>query len=175
VGYAGGNSPHPTYQSIGDHSESIEITFDPSLLSYERLLALFWEGHDPSGAAWSRQYASIIFYHNAEQRRLAEQSKAGQERRRGGSLQTEILPAGIFTEAEDYHQKYYLQSAVALMEAVRPLLPAPQDLVASTLAARLNALVAGNLTRRELEQDLPVLGLDAGQQKALLDALPESR
>ena len=61
------------------------------------------------------------------------------------------------------------------MQAVRPLLPAPQDLVASTLAARLNALVAGNLTRRELEQDLPVLGLDARQQQALLDALPKSR
>jgi peptide-methionine (S)-S-oxide reductase len=50
VGYAGGSSPNPTYQSIGDHSETIEITFDPSLLSYERLLDLFWEGHDPSGA-----------------------------------------------------------------------------------------------------------------------------
>jgi len=175
VGYAGGSSPNPTYQSIGNHSESIEITFDPSLLSYERLLDLFWEGHDPSGAAWSRQYASIIFYHDAEQRRLAEKSKTEQERRRGGPLQTEILPAGIFTEAEDYHQKYYLQSAVALMEAMRPLLPAPQDLVTSTLAARLNALAAGNLTRRELEQDLPVLGLDTRQQQALLDALPPGR
>lgn len=175
VGYAGGSSPNPTYQSIGDHSETIEITFDPSLLSYERLLDLFWESHDASGSAWSRQYASILFYHDEEQRRLAEQSKAEQERRRGGPLQTEILPAGIFTQAEDYHQKYYLQSAAALMQAVRPLLPAPQDLVASTLAARLNALVAGNLTRRELEQDLPVLGLDTRQQEALLDALPESR
>jgi len=175
VGYAGGSSPNPTYQSIGDHSETIEITFDPSLLSYERLLDLFWEGHDPSGAAWSRQYASILFYHNAEQRRLAEQSKAEQERRRGGPLQTEILPAGTFTQAEDYHQKYYLQSAILLMEAARPLLPAPRDLVASTLAARLNALAAGSLTRRELEQDLPVLGLDARQQQALLDALPQHR
>jgi hypothetical protein len=61
------------------------------------------------------------------------------------------------------------------MEAARPLLPAPRDLVASTLAARLNALAAGSLTRRELEQDLPVLGLDARQQQALLDTLPQHR
>jgi methionine-S-sulfoxide reductase len=175
VGYAGGSSPDPTYHSIGDHSETIEITFDPSLLSYERLLDLFWENHDGSGSAWSRQYASILFYHDEAQRRLAEQSKAEQERRRGGPLQTEILPAGIFTQAEDYHQKYYLQNAIALMRAMRSLLPAPRDLATSTLAARLNALVAGNLTRRELEQDLPVLGLDSRQRQALLDALPASR
>jgi len=175
VGYAGGSSPNPTYQSIGDHSETIQITFDPSLLSYERLLDLFWEGHDASGSAWSRQYASILFYHDEEQRLLAERSKAEQERRRGHPLQTEILPAGTFTQAEDYHQKYYLQNSSALMRAARPLLPTPRDLVAATLAARLNALAAGNLTRRELEQDLPVLGLDSRQQQALLDALPEGR
>jgi methionine-S-sulfoxide reductase len=175
VGYAGGGSPNPTYQSIGDHSETIEITFDPSLLSYERLLEMFWEGHDPTGTAWSGQYASIIFYHDPEQRRMAEQSRTAQERLRGRPPQTEVLPAGVFTAAEDYHQKYYLQSSAALMRAARPLLPAPRDLVRSTLAARLNALAGGQLSRRELEQDLAVLGLTTRQQQTLLDAVPQDR
>lgn len=175
VGYAGGTSPDPTYQSIGNHSETIEITFDPSLLRYERLLELFWEGHDPGGTAYSRQYASIIFYHSAEQGRLAEQTKAVQEAKRGRPLQTEILPAGVFTEAEGYHQKYYLQNSPALMQAARAVLPEPRDLVASTLGARLNALAGGQLSRSELELDLPALGLSPQQEKALLDALPRGR
>jgi peptide-methionine (S)-S-oxide reductase len=174
VGYAGGTTPRPTYYSIGDHSESVEITFDPSLLSYERLLELFWEGHDPVAPVGSRQYASIIFYRNEEQRRLAEQSKAAEELRRGGPVPTEIAPAGLFTEAEGYHQKYYLQGS-ALMRAAGPVLSTTRDLVSSTLAARLNAAAAGLLSREQLEQDLRALGLDARAVQALLDALPGPR
>lgn len=175
VGYAGGTAPSPTYHSIGDHSESIEITYDPSLLSYERLLELYWEGHEPYGPTGSRQYASILFYHDEQQRRLAERSRAAEERRRGRPLPVEILPVGIFTEAEGYHQKYYLQSSPALREAARPLLSGPEDLVRSTLAARLNAFAGGQLSREELEADLPAFGLTPEQRKALLEALPRVR
>ena len=98
-----------------------------------------------------------------------------QEGKRGRPVQTEILTAGVFTEAEGYHQKYYLQNSQALMQAARSLLPETRDLVRSTLAARLNALAGGQLSRTEFEQDLPVLGLTPEQEKALLDALPRDR
>ena len=90
-------------------------------------------------------------------------------------MQTEILPAGVFTEAEGYHQKYYLQNSQALLQAARAVLPEPRDLVRSTLAARLNALAGGQLSRSELDLDLPVLGLTPEQEKTLLDALPRGR
>jgi len=169
VGYAGGCTAHPTYRSIGDHSESVEITYDPSRLSYAQLLELFWASHEPSVPAGSRQYASIIFYHDEQQRREAEQSKSEQERQRGRRLATEIRPAGTFTQAEDYHQKFYLQGAL------RRLLPAPADLVGSTLAARLNAFAAGELSLEELERDLPALQLEPKVQQELLETLRRGR
>ena len=173
MGYAGGTTPDPTYQDIGDHSETIEITYDPALLGYGQLLEMFWAGHDPD--VGSRQYASIIFTHDEDQRRMAEQSRAAQESGRGKPLQTEILPAGIFTEAEAYHQKYYLQTSRDLLWAARELLPAAHDLVRSTLAARLNAAAGGQLSREALEEDLSLLGVRPGEAKALLDALPRGR
>ena len=113
--------------------------------------------------------------HDAEQRRLAEQSKAAQERKRGRPLATEIRAAGIFTEAEGYHQKFYLQGSQALMDAVRRLLPTPQELVRSTLAARLNAFAGGQLSLQELERELPSLELTPEVERELLAALSRGR
>jgi peptide-methionine (S)-S-oxide reductase len=161
----------PTYQRIGDHSESVEIVYDPALLSYEQLLELFWASHDPTDRAYSRQYASIIFYHNEEQRRLAERSRIQQEQKRGRAVQTEILPVAGFTEAEGYHQKYYLQNAGDLLESLKEVLPTGQALVRSTLAARLNALAAGQESPAELRRELQIFGLAPAQQKLLLEIL----
>ncbi|GFE61676.1 peptide-methionine (S)-S-oxide reductase MsrA [Geobacter sp. AOG2] len=118
VGYTGGRTEHPTYEDVCSHTtghaEAVEITFDPGRISYEQLLDLFWECHDPTqlnrqGPDVGDQYRSAIFYHSEEQRDAAETALerldlSGRLRRR---IVTEIVPAATFWEAEAYHQKYH--------------------------------------------------------------------
>jgi len=106
VGYAGGTKKNPIYTNLGDHSETIEINFDPSVISYKELLKHFWEEHDPT-VPQKTQYKSIIFYHNERQRREAQASRRQEEQKRSKKIATEIRPAGIFYKAEEYHQKYF--------------------------------------------------------------------
>ncbi|MGB5616246.1 MAG: peptide-methionine (S)-S-oxide reductase, partial [Desulfobacterales bacterium] len=74
MGYAGGTKEAPTYHSLGDHTETIQIDYDPSQVSYNDLLDIFWQNHDPSSRAWSKQYMAAVFYHTDEQKKLAEES-----------------------------------------------------------------------------------------------------
>lgn len=117
VGYCGGNTENPTYQDvcsqITGHAEVVEVVFDPDVLAYESLLHHFWNLHDPTqlnrqGPDFGTNYRSAIFFHSDEQRRLAEASLAAEDSsgRHRKSIVTEIKPAGVFWEAEEYHQKY---------------------------------------------------------------------
>lgn len=121
VGYTGGHLVNPTYQQVSaggsGHLESIRIIFDPAVVSYDRLLGIFWHNidpFDPEGQFCDKgsQYRSAIFYHNDEQKMLADESKTQIES--GGSLPrpiaTEIVPASDFYPAEDYHQDYYIKN-----------------------------------------------------------------
>jgi methionine-S-sulfoxide reductase len=90
VGYAGGTTENPTYHNLGGHSETIQIEYDPTRISYQELLDVFWAGHAPTQPAWSRQYASLIFYHDEEQRRLAQASKERYEAQCDCQVYTEI-------------------------------------------------------------------------------------
>ena len=121
VGYAGGSKLNPTYRDIGDHSETVQMDYDPTQITYAELLDVFWTSHRCDSPAYSQQYASRIFYHDEQQRELAEESKARQEARQGTTLYTEIVPAGEFYWAEDYHQKYSLQGAAQLMRELANL------------------------------------------------------
>ena len=159
VGYAGGTVPDPTYDHIGDHSESIQIDYDPDVISYADLLDVFWQAHHPVTPAYVRQYASLILYHDKEQRRLAEESKQREEERSGGRLYTEILPLTTFYPAEDYHQKYELRGNPALLRTFVAIYPDPDDLRDSTAAACVNAYIAGYGTLADLEADRAGLGL----------------
>src|SRR3990172_2687589 len=103
VGYAGGTTQNPAYHNLGDHAESIEVVYDPSRISYEKLLAVFWASHDPAERPWRRQYMSGIFYHNDEQKGLAERTRDREASRIGRPAHTEILPASLFTPAQHYH------------------------------------------------------------------------
>lgn len=118
VGYTGGTTEEPTYQQVcsGDtgHAEAVEVVFDPAVISYEQLLKLFWHAHDPTqvnrqGPDIGTQYRSAVFYHTEEQRQKAEISRDAldQSGRYQRSVATEIVPAGIFWQAEEYHQKYH--------------------------------------------------------------------
>lgn len=142
------------------------MDFDPTVISYEELLELFWESHVPGSPAWSRQYMKVIFYHNKAQQRLAEASKARVAAKTGYEVQTAILPATEFTLAEDYHQKYYLRQVPGLWREMSRFYPDLKGLVDSTAAARMNGYVAGYGSGSQLEDELPGLGLspEAGRQ-----------
>jgi peptide-methionine (S)-S-oxide reductase len=119
VGYAGGSTPNPTYEEVCSgmtgHNEAVLVVYDLSRVSYEELLKVFWETHDPTqgmrqGNDVGTQYRSGIYYTSEAQRHAAEASKAAYEqalKARGlGPITTEILPAPAFYFAEDYHQQY---------------------------------------------------------------------
>lgn len=119
VGYAGGSTPNATYQEVctgqTGHNEVVRVIYDPSVISYEQLLTVFWEGHDPTqgmaqGNDRGTQYRSGIYTFSDDQKALAESTRAAfQPRLRDkgyGPITTEILPAPTFYYAEDYHQQY---------------------------------------------------------------------
>lgn len=117
VGYMGGTMEHPTYEDVctdaTGHAEVVEVTYDPKQISYEQLLDVFWDNHNPTtrnrqGPDVGSQYRSAIFTHSAEQAAAAEESKrAVQESGRfRNPIVTEIAAAKTFWKAEDYHQKY---------------------------------------------------------------------
>jgi peptide-methionine (S)-S-oxide reductase len=117
VGYMGGKLSSPSYQDVctdeTGHAEVVQVEFDPAQVSYDDLLSVFWENHDPTtlnrqGPDVGTQYRSAIFFHNAEQKAAAEASKealarSGRYRR---PVVTEIVPAPEFWRAEEYHQQY---------------------------------------------------------------------
>jgi peptide-methionine (S)-S-oxide reductase len=119
VGYVAGPTPNPTYEEVCSgrtgHTEAVLVVFDPKQVSYEELLKVFFESHDPTqgmrqGNDVGTQYRSGIYYFSDEQRREAEASRAAYQQalaaRGFGAITTEILPAPEFYFAEDYHQQY---------------------------------------------------------------------
>jgi len=124
VGYEGGHLENPTYKDVctdrTGHAEVVEVDFDPAVVSYDKLLDIFWENHDPTtknrqGPDVGTQYRSAIFYHTPEQQRLAEASKARLEQsgRFSRPIVTEIVPAQTFYRAEEYHQQYLEKRGLA--------------------------------------------------------------
>ena len=168
VGYAGGTRAAPTYRSIGDHSETIQIDFDPALISYRQLLDIFWNSHDPSSRPWSRQYMAAVFHHNEEQKRLALETREQLAKRRNLTIRTEIVPFTGFTLAEDYHQKYYLRNRRDLMREFQRRRFTNHDLVHSTAAARVNGYIGGHGQPEQAEEELELLDLSAEGEKILL-------
>ena len=171
VGYAGGEKENPTYERIGDHSETIQIDYDPEQITYAELLDVYWTSHSPTSRPFSRQYASVIFYHDEEQRRLAEGSRDRREAELGKPVYTEIVPYAEFYLAEGYHQKYQLRHDRDLMAEFRAIYPDEADFINSTAAARVNGYVAGNGTLEELQAIVKDLGLSTEAQQRLLDRL----
>ena len=123
-GFMGGRTKDPTYEEVCSgrtgHAEVVQIEFDPARISYEKLLEWFWKAHDPTqlnrqGADVGTQYRSVIFHHSEAQRAAAEKSKAGLDGSGalGKPVVTEISPAGVFYEAENYHQNYFNDNRAA--------------------------------------------------------------
>jgi peptide-methionine (S)-S-oxide reductase len=115
VGYAGGHTTEPTYREVcagnTNHAEVVEVTFDPTRVSYEELLDVFWANHDPTqvnrqGPDVGTQYRTVVFFHSAEQEKSALAARDAVQERLPRPIATQIVPAEPFWEAEDYHQQY---------------------------------------------------------------------
>jgi len=122
VGYEGGTLPNPTYEDVCSHTtghaEVVQVEFDPEEVSYEELLDLFWDVHDPTqvnrqGPDIGSNYRSVIFFHSPEQQEQALASKARAQARFDRPIATEIAPASDFWRAEEYHQQYLVKRGLA--------------------------------------------------------------
>jgi peptide-methionine (S)-S-oxide reductase len=115
-GYSGGTVANPGYEQVctgsTGHAECVQVEFDPAKTSLEKILAVFWEAHDPTtlnrqGADIGTQYRSAIFYRDETQKQIAEKSKAAAQQKFTQPIVTEITPFKAFYQAEDYHQEYF--------------------------------------------------------------------
>jgi peptide-methionine (S)-S-oxide reductase len=122
VGYEGGTVPNPTYEDVctktTGHAEVVQVEYDPDEVSYDQLLDVFWDVHDPTqvnrqGPDIGSNYRSVIFFHSPEQQEQALASKARVQARHDRPIATEITPASDFWRAEDYHQQYLVKRGVA--------------------------------------------------------------
>ena len=118
-GYSGGRTDNPTYEEICSHgtghAEVIQVEFDPAVISYEKLLGVFFDAHDPTtlnrqGADEGDQYRSVIFYHNAEQQKAAGRAKLAAQAHYEDPIVTQIVPLVKFWPAEEYHQNYFAKN-----------------------------------------------------------------
>jgi len=161
VGYAGGLKANPTYHRIGDHTETVQVDYDPRRISYAQLLDIFWQSHTPTSSSHSRQYLRVIFYQDENQRRQAEASKAALAAKLGRPIYTEVAPLHTFTMAEDYHQKYLLKQQYTLLAEMSRIYPHHREFVDSTAVARINGYAGGNGSREQFNRDIDRLGLSA--------------
>ena len=124
VGFMGGTTKNPSYENVctgsTGHAEVVQLTYDPSKISYEKLLEIFWETHDPTtlnrqGSDVGAQYRSAIFYYTSEQKTIAEESKKRLQDSKiyQRSIVTEITKATVFYPAEEYHQRYFAKHGLA--------------------------------------------------------------
>ncbi len=171
MGYAGGKMEGPSYGNMGDHTETVQIDFDPDRITYAQLLEIFWGSHRPTSRNWSRQYLNAVFFHDDEQHRLAMESKAALEQKKDATIRTEVLPLRSFTMAENYHQKYLLKQHSKLKGELSHVYTKHQDFVASTAVSRLNGYAGGNGTRDQLSRELETLGLSAKGKRVLSETV----
>jgi methionine-S-sulfoxide reductase len=160
VGYAGGTKERPTYRSMGDHTECVQVVYDPSAITYDELLDAFFGMHEPTRSAHSVQYESLILTHDETQARAAQRAAERWEAVLGRKLTTRIEQYRGFANAEDYHQKYALRSDRSMMLRIRAHYPDDEGLRESTAAARLNGYLYGAGSPLQLEAEVDGLGLD---------------
>ena len=158
---------NPVYHDLGDHSEAIQIDFDPSRISYRELLDIFWKSHDPARSSWSRQYRNAVFYHNDLQMKTAMETRdklASKEKER---IATAIEPYSGFYLAEDYHQKHSLRGYPEIMEEFRLMFPDLKSLVNSTAVTRVNGYLGRYGSCDSLKEEIESFGLSRRAKETL--------
>ncbi|TVY07130.1 peptide-methionine (S)-S-oxide reductase MsrA [Paenibacillus cremeus] len=170
VGYAGGTTPAPTYRMLGDHTETVELDFDPGLVSLEAILGLFWDHHHPPNINEykGRQYLSLVLYRDELQQSIIFKVIEDRRREGKGRTETEIASFKGFYIAEERHQKYYLKRYPDAVRKLGPLYPTPEDLTNATLAARLNGLAKGFTNLTFVIQDIQKWPIDEDERATLI-------
>lgn len=154
---------------MGDHTETVQIDYDPQRISYADLLRIFWDSHHPGQNAMKPQYMNAVFYHNEQQRQLGLETKRAIERSTGRTVNTRVVPLRAFHRAEDYHQKYLLNRHSDLAKELIRIYPKKRDYVDSTAVARINGYVGGHGDADQLSRELETLGLTAKSQRLLAE------
>ena len=167
VGYAGGSTENPTYWNLADHTETIQLDYDPAKISFQDLLNIFFHNHKPIAEPWKRQYMSAVFYHDKEQEKLTNQAKETVSRQLNRKIFTAVYPYQKFWLAEDRHQKYKLQRHPELVDEFKRMYPDFSDIINSTAGARVNGYLHGYGNREELKTSLGGFGLSPAGQEML--------
>ncbi|WP_205504601.1 peptide-methionine (S)-S-oxide reductase MsrA [Rufibacter psychrotolerans] len=168
VGYAGGSTQHPTYRTLADHIETVQLEFDPSQLTYAQLLEQFFRHHTPTNVPRKRQYTSAIFYHSAQQEQVAREAIQTARERLQQPIQTELLPYQAFYLAEERHQKWKLRRVPAILAELQKIYPDPEAFIHSTAVARVNGYVGGYGEKERFMEEMGSLGLSYPLQNTLL-------
>lgn len=166
TGYAGGTAQKPTYKNIGDHTECVEVDYDPALITYEELLDEFWTMHSGKNHGYrGRQYLSLILYRTPAEKETAEEKRNDWQERKGTIIETEISEMNHFTRAENYHQKYFLRRFAKALKPVRDYAGNEEEFTDFVLAAKLNALAHGDLALHEIREGIPFWTTDIKKQQ----------
>ncbi len=171
AGYAGGTTPDPTYRRMGDHTEVVEVTYDPEIISYEELVKTFFELHTPRQAA-PRQYRSVILAYDDQQYEAAADILDRIEAEEGERPHTALERLDRFYLAEDYHQKFYLQARSEAAEALDDFYGSRQAWFDTEAAALLNAVAGRELRPSEALERLEDVGwpkLEVGLVRMILE------
>lgn len=192
VGYTGGSTPSPTYRELGDHTETVQLRFDESIIPFANIIRIFWDKHNPVNINEykGRQYQSLLYYHDASQQAAIEAELSRREREGLGRPDTEIAAYAGFHPAEERHQKYYVKrfpNAVTALETLypgttsegTPQLNTPRldtpwfdtPWLDTTIAARLNGIAKGYLNMEQLKSELETWELSEAERKRLVAAV----
>ncbi|SFM22904.1 peptide-methionine (S)-S-oxide reductase [Paenibacillus sp. 1_12] len=156
VGYAGGTAIDPTYRQIGDHTEMLQIDFDSEKITFEELLDVFWNNHNPININdyKGRQYRSLLLYADEQQKEAIQRVIRKRKALGKGEPETEVASYSQFYLAEDKHQKYYLKRFPNAIEKLSTLYASEEDMNNSTLAARLNGLAKGFTNMEHIKNEI---------------------
>lgn len=167
MGYSGGTAKDPDYQDLGDHSEAVQIDFDPTRISYRELLEFFWKSRDPAGSHSLRQYRQAIFYQDELQRKIAMETRDRLVSKTKEKIDVSVEPYSGFYLAEDYHQKHSLRAYPEIMRALGTMFPDTKSLINSTAAARINGYLGGYGSCGSLKEEIESFGLSQGTKERL--------
>ncbi|ADQ14588.1 peptide-methionine (R)-S-oxide reductase MsrB [Halanaerobium hydrogeniformans] len=168
VGYAGGTTENPSYKAIGDHTETIEIDYDPEVISYRELLEIFFKSHNPFQRSYSKQYASLILFHNEVQKNMALEVKAELNAERSAEIKTNIKKLDEFYLAEDYHQKFRLQQSSKFKNHYLTKM-SMEEFINSPAVTKANGYISGNGLKDNIIKNIGELGLSEQLQEELLE------
>ncbi|MVP01285.1 peptide-methionine (S)-S-oxide reductase MsrA [Paenibacillus lutrae] len=156
TGYAGGTLSDPSYRKMGDHSETVQIDFDPDEITFGEILEIFWSSHNPVNINdyKGRQYMSLLLYHDEGQHREIRHVIQKRAALGKGKPETEIAPYSRWYLAEERHQKYYLQRYPDAVDKLHVLYPSGNEWMNSALAARLNGLAKGYTNLERIIQEI---------------------